>query len=692
MKNTVRRHAARILLSTVVPMLGALAFPAQAQVTPFNTGGAEVRAFRATTATTVYAAAFGGGLYRSTNAGASWTRINLPNNDRYLTSIAGNTSTTITVGAEEGLYTATDGLTFTKRLSEPVAAVAMGTGASTTVLAGVKGVGIFRSTNSGVNFSLVTAGLTGTDVTAMAEDPTNANTFYVAMKPDGAGNRGGVFKSTDGGANWAATAVIPGGTTHVFGLAVDSAGNAYAAAWRPSDGGGGIYFLLGGAGAWNLSGNTFGNVSVHRDANVGTSMWGGGRSLGITQATGAPGSNFNYKAPNNGAAPSFFYTSINAIATMPGNNTIALKAVKGAGVWRSTDANAGTPNWTRVSFPGAERVLSASGFSTANPNSIFLGLHAGGIWLSNDNGVNWVPPTVNAGRADFAYSVSPNCATTTNPFNSIWEIAASNSNPNLVYVAAGNVGMHYGNDGPGIFRWNGSFWAGISSVQSSGAPCNITQEAGARALPSEPVYGVRLNSANDQILYASYLGPNFGSLVSNNGTWTASALPFGLVPQIRTTVSSTASSSRVIALPFDDKPIKSEASGASGTYSVVNVAQSGFERLRFFAVAENPTNGNFWLGASNKGVFRSTDAGASWTRVAAGFATQAISAVGYKSTGRVFIADRMGNRYCSPDNGVNWTTLTGGPLRAGVNAIRVVNGQLYYLTDGAGAFREDLSC
>jgi hypothetical protein len=252
--------------------------------------------------------------------------------------------------------------------------------------------------------------------------------------------------------------------------------------------------------------------------------------------------------------------------------------------------------------------------------------------------------------------------------------------------------MHYGNDNPGIFRWNGSNWAGISSVTSSGAPCNIVQEAGARALPSEPVYGVRLNSGNDQVLYASYLGPNFGSLVRNNGTWAAAGLPFGIVPQIRTTVSSTTSSSRVIALPFDDKPIKSEAFGGSDTYSVVNISQSGFERIRFFSVAENST-GAIWLGATNKGVFRSTDSGATWTRLAVNFATQAISAVGYKSsTQRFFVADRLGNRYCTPDNGASWTQLTGGPLRAGVNAIRVVNGNLFYLTDGAGAFREDLSC
>src|SRR6185436_17472379 len=118
----------------------------------------------------------------------------------------------------------------------------------------------------------------------------------------------------------------------------------------------------------------------------------------------------------NGGSPSFFYTSINAIASIPGNNTIALKAIKGAGVWRSTDANAVTPNWTRVAFPGAERVLSASHLATF-PNSILFGLHAGGVWLSNDNGANWTPPTVNAGRADFSSAAG---TTAVSPLNSLW--------------------------------------------------------------------------------------------------------------------------------------------------------------------------------------------------------------------------------------------------------------------------------
>ena len=212
------RHAARFFLSAAA-LLGA--FSAQAQYTQFTTGSVEVRAFLARNSVTVYAASYGGGLYSSANGGSTWQRVDLPANERYLTSLAGNNTTTIVVAGEEGLLTTTNGTTWTKRLFEPVQAVAMGAGASTTVIAGVKGLGILRSTNSGATFAQADNGdFLGTDVIALAEDPTNAAIFYAAVKPDGAGNRGGVYKSTDGGQNWSITAAIPNAANrpHVFGL------------------------------------------------------------------------------------------------------------------------------------------------------------------------------------------------------------------------------------------------------------------------------------------------------------------------------------------------------------------------------------------------------------------------------------------------------------------------------------------
>src|SRR5207245_2080938 len=80
-----------------------------------------------------------------------------------------------------------------------------------TVYAGTDG-GVFKSTNGGANWSAANSGLTATDVRALAVDPQNPSTVYAGGD--------GVFKSTNGGATWnAANSGLLG--TGVAALAVD---------------------------------------------------------------------------------------------------------------------------------------------------------------------------------------------------------------------------------------------------------------------------------------------------------------------------------------------------------------------------------------------------------------------------------------------------------------------------------------
>jgi hypothetical protein len=125
----------------------------------------------------------------------------------------------------------------------------------------------------------------------------------------------------------------------------------------------------------------------------------------------------------------------------------------------------------------------------------------------------------------------------------------------------------------------------------------------------------------------------------------------------------------------------------------VSVSQAGFERIQFLQVAQGSSS-NIWVAGTQKGVFYSADTGVSWTRASMGgvFADLAVNAVGFRpGTNTAFAADYDGNRYCSSTNGVTWKS-AGSQLPAGVNAMRVVNGTLYYLTDGAGMIAETGTC
>jgi hypothetical protein len=340
-----------------------------------------------------------------------------------------------------------------------------------------------------------------------------------------------------------------------------------------------------------------------------------------------------------------------------------------------------------VFFPGADRILSATGVPS-NANSLLFGLYAGGVWRSDTAGnaaSTFFAPTVTAAQADFSTAAA---TTAVNVFTSVWDLNATSGS--MIYAPVGNRGMHYANDNPGLFRYTGSLWQGIRGDTSAGAPFNIVQETNFDP-GLLPVYSATINAADDNMVYTGLLGgANLQRRVAGP-SWQNMAS----MPPIRKVVPSTLVSSRVLALTFGDKPYVSSSSGASGTYSQVSVSQTGFNFLVFYAAAENPTNASNWVAATNKGIFRSTNAGANWSRVATPvLATQAVTAVGFRPDGRAFAGTWSGHRYCSADGGANWTALTTGVVQfnAGINAIRVINGQVYYLTDGAGAYRESGTC
>jgi hypothetical protein len=110
-----------------------------------------------------------------------------------------------------------------------------------TLYAGTFFNGVFKSTNSGTNWSPASIGLTRHIVYALAIDPATPTTLY-------AGTEGGVFKSTNGSANWSAINTgLPGGTS-VTSLAIDPATSTtlYAVTW-----GSGVFKSTDGGANWN---------------------------------------------------------------------------------------------------------------------------------------------------------------------------------------------------------------------------------------------------------------------------------------------------------------------------------------------------------------------------------------------------------------------------------------------------------
>lgn len=147
------------------------------EVGPDNIGG-RTRAFlidnQDTTGRTYYAASVSGGLFKSTNAGASWAAVNDQLDNLAVVSIAQASNGDIYFGTGEGLYYSASGA---------------GSG-------GILGEGIYKTTDQGATISLCSGSTAFNAVAKLEVDPTNSSRIYAATNS-------GLQVSNDGGTTFA---------------------------------------------------------------------------------------------------------------------------------------------------------------------------------------------------------------------------------------------------------------------------------------------------------------------------------------------------------------------------------------------------------------------------------------------------------------------------------------------------------
>jgi hypothetical protein len=155
-----------------------------------------------------------GSVARSTNGGASWNvaRISGTNSVTALAVDPANPST-VYAGARLGgsppspynaMFKSTDGGSSWTRLNgffdDPIRAIAIAQTSPPTIYVG-EGI-LSRSTDGGLNWTELSNGLKGFGVEGIVIDPTDSSTIYLAL---GGSYENGIFKSTDSGDHWTAT-------------------------------------------------------------------------------------------------------------------------------------------------------------------------------------------------------------------------------------------------------------------------------------------------------------------------------------------------------------------------------------------------------------------------------------------------------------------------------------------------------
>ena len=372
-------RALRSVFALVIAVLVLRAVPAYAS------NGVDVHALAIDplTPTTLYAGTFGG-VFKSTDGGATWNVSGLVNG--YISALAIDplTPTTLYAGTSEAI--------------------------------GSQG-GVYKSTDGGATWTAI--GLAGLSVYSLAIDPLTPATLY-------AGTDGAVYRSLGGGAQWNATSGLIG---RVSSLAIDrlTPTTLYAGtnasplfyAWStPPVWSGGVYKSTDGGVTWSPAmlvdvtvlddsgGLGFscsrcrGVLALAIDPAIPTTLFGAMDALAYWNYYGditvwtTPGLVFKSTEISYGESYVFGgggYDAIpiNTLAIEPRTDPLA-PTILYAGtydVFKSTDGGA---SWSATGLTGGGDVLALA-IDPRTPTILYAGTSSGGVFKSTNGGASWSP-------------------------------------------------------------------------------------------------------------------------------------------------------------------------------------------------------------------------------------------------------------------------------------------------------------
>jgi hypothetical protein len=351
------------------------------------------------TGQTLYLGAANGGVWRTTDAGATWTPLTDTQPSLSTGSIALDTSSCPS-GHPNAIY--------------------VGTGEENFAGDNLYGEGVLKSSDGGATWSAfgssaftsaspfpLTSRISGPFIGAISIQPGNNQTLLAAVQGSGTALQSGIWRSTNGGANW--THVHPAqpgvvGTDVVFDPNDPSGNAAYAALGNPQGNAlNGIYKSTNGGLTWsllNVSASlqpSFGRISLGvgplvsgqteiiaaiADANSTSS-----NLLGVFKTTNAGNTwtqlTGQFVSGNSGFCNAqCFYDMTIRVSPTNANLIFAGGAANIATIIRSTD---GGSTWSEASnnFPGPGPHVDTHAFAYSSNGKVFVG-NDGGIWSTSN--------------------------------------------------------------------------------------------------------------------------------------------------------------------------------------------------------------------------------------------------------------------------------------------------------------------
>jgi PKD repeat protein len=560
---------------------------------------------------------------------------------------------------------------------------------SNTMYAGAPAGGLWKSTNAGTTWSIVssTDQIASIGVTDIAVDPTNSNTIYIATGDGDAGDTYsvGVLKSTDGGVTWATTGLnwtTSQGRT-ISRLLINPTNNQILIAFTSN----GIYRTANAGTSWTQVQNT----NAFRDGEF---------KPGDPNTVYASGTNF-WKSTNGGTSWTQITSGVPAsanvdrlsIAVTPANAAYVYILAGSAanngyqGLYRSTDSGttfttrSTTPNimgWSNTGADTGGQSWYDHGLDVSQTNADVVVVGGVNHWRSTNGGTNWTlnahwtgsgAPYVHAdvhcviffpGSGTRYFSGNDGGINETTNSGGAWSDRSAQlciAQPYRIGLSASNAAMWItGHQDNGTNLKNGASYAEV--MGGDGMDCFIDRTN------NNVMYGEQYNGSLNRSTNGGASWTGITSGLTGNAPWvtawyqdptTANTLYCGRTNLFRSTNQGTNWAAVTSAVP--------------GTGTIVD-----------FKIA--PSNNQVIYVVKSNAVYKTTNAGGAWTTVTGTLpvGSAAITRVDVHPNDPnhvlvTFSGYSAGNKVFETTNGgTSWTNISTGLPNIPVNCVRFMPG------------------
>jgi PKD repeat protein len=644
--------------------------------TNIPTGGGAGRAncirLDPTNSNTLYVGSPGGGLWKSTNGGSSWTMWNTdalpaigvtdiaidPTNTQimYLATGDGDAGDTYSLGVLKstdggvtwnttGLnWTVTNGRTISKLLIDPT---------NTQIVHAATSNGIYRTTDGGTNWTQVQAGI----FKDIEFQPGNSTILYAARY-----NTAAVFRSSNSGAAY--TQVTTGLPTNAlrFAIAVTAANNQY------------VYVL-----ACNTT--NYGILGFYRSTNGGTSF---------AQVTIASPTNILGWQSNGSDAGGQGWFDL-ALAASPTNANELVSG--GINIWRTTNGGANwtiNAHWTGSGAPYVHAdmhdLIYTNGTTvySANDGGLFRTTNNGGAWSDLSNGLQ-IAQMYNLGTS--ATNANINISGwqdngTSRVSSGAWaRVIGGDGMECLIDYTTSNTQfgeLYYGS----IYRTTNN-WGGATNIVTSAG-------TGVNAQGNWVTPYVMSPASNQELLVgkaAMYKSTNQGT------TWAALGATTGGTGNI-VRIAYAPSNTQVIYCIKQNAIFKSTNGGTLFTNITGTLPTS--QAMTYVAVGGSDPNKVYLTysgyAAATK-VYQSLDGGTTWTNISTGLPNLPCNTVVYQngSADGIYVGTDVGVYYRDNSSG-GWVSYMTGLPNVIVKELEIQYsaGKVRAATYGRGMWQSDL--